>query len=140
MTRRRLPAWLASLALLVHLLSMPLSGLLPAESKRLLGWSGHCPLMQAQQHSHALHESTAHGEHEPSAHGGMPPCCCCAGSMGLAALPGAAPLLPQEMRGGLVVAVEARSHRPSPRQQWPALNPRASPSPDAAGVTLRCFA
>ncbi|MBX7270273.1 DUF2946 domain-containing protein [Stutzerimonas chloritidismutans] len=127
MTRRRLPAWLASLALLIHLLSMPLSGLLPAETKRLLGWSGHCPLMQAQQHSHARHESTARGEHEPSAHGGMPPCCCCAGSMGLAALPGAAPLLPQEMRGGLVVAVEARSHRPSPRQQWPALNPRASP-------------
>ncbi len=127
MTRRRLPAWLASLALLIHLLSMPLSGLLPAESKRLLGWSGHCPLMQAQQHSYALHESTARGEHEPSAHGGMPPCCCCAGSMGLAALPGAAPLLPQEMRGGLVIAVEARSHRPSPRQQWPALNPRASP-------------
>jgi len=124
MTRRRLPAWLASLALLIHLLSMPLSGLLPAETKRL-----HCPLMQvqAQQHAHTLHESTAHGEHEPSAHGGMPPCCCCAGSMGLAALPGAALLLPQEMRGGLVVAVEAYAHRPSPRQQWPALNPRASP-------------
>ena len=48
MTRRRLPAWLASLALLIHLLSMPLSGLLPADAKRLLGWSGHCPLMQAQ--------------------------------------------------------------------------------------------
>lgn len=121
MTRRRLPAWLASLALLIHLLSMPLSGLLPTETKRLLGWSGHCPLMQAQaqQHSHALHESTAHG--------GMPPCCCCAGSMGLAALPGAAPLLPQEIRGGPVLAVEAGAHRPSPRQQWPALNPRASP-------------
>jgi hypothetical protein len=126
---RRLPAWLASLALLIHLLSMPLSGLLPADAKRLLGWSGHCPLMQvqAQQHSHALHDSAGHGEHEPSSHGGMPPCCCCAGSLGLAALPGAAPLLPQEIRGALVVAVEARSHRPSPRQQWPALNPRASP-------------
>ncbi|WP_226686236.1 DUF2946 family protein [Stutzerimonas stutzeri] len=127
MTRHRLPAWFASFALLIHLLSMPLSGLLPADAKRLLGWSGHCPLMQAQQHSHALHESTAHGEHEPSAHGGMPPCCCCAGSMGLAALPGAAPLLPQDIRGGPVLIVEARAYRPSPRQQWPALNPRASP-------------
>ncbi len=128
MTRRRLPAWFASFALLIHLLSMPLSGLLPADAKRLLGWSGHCPLMQAQaqQHSHALHESTAHGEHESSTHGGMPPCCC-AGSMGLAALPGAAPLLPQDIRGGPVLIVEARAHRPSPRQQWPALNPRASP-------------
>ncbi|GLZ27148.1 hypothetical protein Pstu01_38170 [Stutzerimonas stutzeri] len=48
MTRRRLPAWFASFALLIHLLSMPLSGLLPADAKRLLGWSGHCPLMQAQ--------------------------------------------------------------------------------------------
>lgn len=47
MTRRRLPAWLASLALLIHLLSMPLSGLLPAESKRLLGWSGHCQIGRA---------------------------------------------------------------------------------------------
>lgn len=44
MNRRRLPAWLASLALLMHLLSMPLSGMLPADAKRLLGWSGHCPL------------------------------------------------------------------------------------------------
>jgi len=128
MNRRRLPAWLASLALLIHLLSMPLSGLLPAESKRLLGWSGHCPLMQAQlQQSHALHGPAEHGGHEPATHGGMPPCCCCAGSMGVAALPGAAPLLPQEIRGGPVLAVEAGAHRPSPRQQWPALNPRASP-------------
>lgn len=133
MTRRRLPAWLASLALLIHLLSMPLSGLLPTDAKRLLGWSGHCTLMQAQaqaqaqQHSHALHESTAHGEHEPSAHGGMPPCCCCAGSVGLAALPGASPQLPQQTAGHLTRVAEAGAHRPSPRQQWPALNPRASP-------------
>src|SRR3546814_15728739 len=118
MTRRRLPAWLASLALLIHLLSMPLSGLLPAETKRLLGWSGHCPLMQAQQHSHARHESTARGEPEPSAHGGIPPCRRCAGSMGLAAPPGAAPLLPPEMRRRLVVAVEARPTPPAPRTHW----------------------
>ena len=65
MTRRRLPAWLASLALLIHLLSMPLSGLLPADAKRLLGWSGHCPLMQAQvQQAHALHPPAVHGEHD----------------------------------------------------------------------------
>ncbi|MBK3869903.1 DUF2946 domain-containing protein [Pseudomonas stutzeri] len=126
MTRRRFPAWLASLALLIHLLSMPLSGLLPADAKRLLGWSGHCPQMQAQQ-SHALHESAAHGEHEPSTHGGMPPCCCCAGSIGLAALPSPSPLLPQQAGGRLILAVDARAHRLSPRHQWPALNPRASP-------------
>jgi hypothetical protein len=129
MTRRRLPAWLASLALLIHLLSMPLSGLLPAESKRLLGWSGHCPLMQAQQ-AHALHQSAVHGEHDQGshgAHGRMPPCCCCAGSVGLAALPEASPQLPQQTAGHLTRVAEASAHRPSPRQQWPALNPRASP-------------
>ncbi|MCQ4297747.1 DUF2946 domain-containing protein [Pseudomonas stutzeri] len=128
MNRRRLPAWLASLALLIHLLSMPLSGLLPAETKRLLGWSGHCPLMQAQvQQSHALHEAAGHGEHEPGTHGGMPPCCCCAGSIGLAALPGASPLLPLQPVGREVRAAESRDHWSSPREQWPALNPRASP-------------
>ena len=128
MTRRRLPAWLASLALLIHLLSMPLSGLLPAETKRLLGWSGHCPLMQAQlQQSHALHGSAEHGEHEPATHGGMPPCCCCAGSIGLAALPAPSLQLPQDVQGGSVRIAETRVHHPSPRQQWPSLNPRASP-------------
>ncbi len=131
MTRRRLPAWLASLALLIHLLSMPLSGLLPADAKRLLGWSGHCPLMQAQvQQAHALHPPAVHGEHDPGthgAHGGMPPCCCCAGSVGLATLPGAAPQLPQHTAGQLTRLAESHVHRPSPRQQWPALNPRASP-------------
>lgn len=129
MTRRRLPAWFASLALLIHLLSMPLAGLLPADAKRLLGWSGHCALMQvqAQQHAHALHDSARHGEHEPSSHGGMPPCCCCAGSIGLAALPAPSLQLPQDVQGGAVRIAETRVHRPSPRQQWPALNPRASP-------------
>ena len=130
MNRRRLPAWLASLALLIHLLSMPLSGLLPAETKRLLGWSGHCPLMQAQvQQSHALHESAVHGENDSGTHGahGMPPCLCCAGSVGLAALPGASALLPLQPVGHPIHVAESRDHWPSPRQQWPALNPRASP-------------
>ena len=89
MNRRRLPAWLASLALLMHLLSMPLSGMLPADAKRLLGWSGHCPMQQAGvSPGHAMHGAETAGEHGSGTHhGGMPPCCCCAGSIGLAALP-----------------------------------------------------
>jgi len=64
MNRRRLPAWLASLALLMHLLSMPLSGMLPADAKRLLGWSGHCPMQQAGvSPGHAMHGAETAGEH-----------------------------------------------------------------------------
>ncbi|MCQ4326006.1 hypothetical protein CXK94_03120 [Stutzerimonas stutzeri] len=128
MKHRRLPAWLAGLALLMHLLSMPLAGMLPADAKRLLGWSGHCPAMQAALHrAHALHASAAPAEHDPGSHSGMPPCCCCAGSVGLAALPSAAPSLPQEAGASVISRTEPRSHWPLPRQRWPALNPRASP-------------
>ncbi|MBS9724989.1 DUF2946 domain-containing protein [Stutzerimonas stutzeri] len=129
MNRRRLPAWLASLALLMHLLSMPLSGMLPADAKRLLGWSGHCPMQQADvSPGHAMHGAETAGEHGSGTHhGGMPPCCCCAGSIGLAALPAPSLQLPQDVQGGAVRIAETRVHRPSPRQQWPSLNPRASP-------------
>lgn len=127
MKHHRLPAWLACLALLLHLLSMPLSDTLPADAGRLLSGNGHAPVTHADAHQlHGLHVAATTNEHEHGDHGGMPPCCC-AGTPCLAALPGtSAPILP-DAAGPSYAGAERRTLSPSPRERWPALNPRASP-------------
>ncbi|HCW96096.1 MAG TPA: hypothetical protein DHU88_10290 [Pseudomonas sp.] len=128
MKHHRFPAWLASLALLLHLLSMSLAGAWPADSGRLLEHGDRTSLAQGEAHpGHAAAHAAAGSHEQPHAgHGGMPPCCC-TGAMGLAALPVASPpVLPATAR-----RTDARAERhsawPSPRERWPALNPRASP-------------
>ncbi|CAM5251530.1 hypothetical protein SSTU70S_02707 [Stutzerimonas stutzeri] len=95
MRRSRTTAWIALAAMLLHVLAMPLAGSLSAETKRLLGWGGYCPL--AQQLEHAGHAQVAADQDDsaPAAHhASMPQCCCGAGFAGLAALPSATPPLP----------------------------------------------
>ena len=128
MRRSRTTAWIALAAMLLHLLAMPLAGSLSAETKRLLGWGGYCPL--AQQLEHAGHAQAAADQHDsgPAAHhASMPQCCCGASFAGLAVLPSATPSLP-DPHALLRVRLPAEpALLPAPRQQWPALNPRASP-------------
>lgn len=129
MRRSRTTAWIALAAMLLHVLAMPLAGSLSAETKRLLGWGGYCPL--AQQFEHAGHAQISADPQDsgPAAHhGGMPQCCCGGGFAGFAALPSAAPPLP-DPRARLLARLPAEpTLLPAPRQQWPALNPRASPT------------
>lgn len=124
MKRHRLPAWLAGLALLIHLLSMPLSGV-PADAGRLLDGSDPAPAAQGEHALHLLHAAATPAEHPHDGHAGMPPCCC-TGAMGLAALPGAT--LPSlEAAGRSYAPGESHASQSSPRERWPAINPRASP-------------
>ncbi len=126
MKRHRFPAWLASLALLLHLLGMSLAGAWPAGGG-LLEHGDRASLAQGEAHpGHAAHVAASTGEQPHADHGGMPPCCC-SGAMGLAALPVASPPILPAAAGRTYARAERHSAWPSPRERWPALNPRASP-------------
>lgn len=122
MTRRHLPAWLAMLALLTHLLAMSTAGV-SAGVQRDHGavehlthvHDGHAPLVES-----------APAPHSGRDHAGMLQCCC-AGFSGLAALPFDPPRLPEGVVRQPDLLPEHPASLPLPREQWPALNPRASP-------------
>ncbi|WP_028241536.1 hypothetical protein [Stutzerimonas azotifigens] len=126
MTRRRLPAWLAGLAFLTHLLSMSLPGMPSAEARQPSGAHGQAPVA-AEQHAGHMAPSPAQPDHGGMGHAGMLQCCCGAGHVGLAALPFEPPRLPEQLARRIDSLPEVPPALPSPRQQWPALNPRASP-------------
>jgi len=130
--RRRVPIWIAALALLLHLFAMPLMG------AGAQGMSGHCPMAEASRHVSS--HFTAHNGHataishaaqdsesvpRPAHHLGMP--CCCAGSASMAAIPATATEL-HEARQVQRKALPLDMAPPlSLRYRWPNLNPRASP-------------
>lgn len=123
MSRRRFPAWLAILALLTHLLAMSAMGMPvdvpPAPSG---------PALDPHAHPVDAHGPAEgrHAGHDSAAHAGMLQCCC-AGFSGLAALPFEPPRLPERRVRQVGPLPEAPASLTLPRQQWPALNPRASP-------------
>ncbi|WP_029404768.1 DUF2946 family protein [Stutzerimonas stutzeri] len=124
MTRRCFPAWLATLALLTHLLAMSVAGL-PADVQRVDGNPN--PTHHAEEHTaHADAAPARHAGHEGVGHGGALQCCC-AGFSGLAALPFDPPRLPDRLVRRVGLLPERPFAVPLPRDQWPALNPRASP-------------
>ncbi|MGE8097545.1 MULTISPECIES: DUF2946 domain-containing protein [Pseudomonas] len=131
MSRQRLAfAWIACFAVLFNMLAMPMSGAMaqgasqsPAEQ---LLWGSFCSSSGTKMVAISL------GKLEQKApsnddHSNMQHCWCCSGSAPLVALPGHVPQL-------YFARFEANRSRPAPpldiptpRQQWPSLNPRASP-------------
>lgn len=133
---RRAPVWLATFAVLLHLLAMPLMG----TAAPMMGMAGHCAAVEARQHDghhlaaqveaaqkgHAAHSDQS--EPKPaSAHALGMPCCCAAGAAALAAITPSTPQLPLLRRAALGLLPLASAVHASPRYCWPSLNPRASP-------------
>lgn len=130
---RPIPAWIACLALLLHLLLMSASGSMPVQTKRLMGWGGYCGSAEApvrggdEQFSHAEHAD--HDHPDAAHHALMQHCCCGVSAVSLAALPPAAPApIPSRLLARLATLPQPPPAALSPRRQWPSLNPRASPS------------
>lgn len=121
MTRRHFPAWLAILALLTHLLAMSTASL-SADAGTHVGKHA----QTAHSHGHPESVAATHSEHHGAGHAGMLQCCC-AGFVGLAALPFDPPRLPELLVRQVSLLPERPAALPLPREQWPALNPRASP-------------
>jgi hypothetical protein len=61
-------------------------------------------------------------------HSTMQHCWCCSGSAPLVALPGHVPQLYLTQFSTSQSLPSPRLQSPTPRQQWPSLNPRASPT------------
>ncbi|CAM3861669.1 hypothetical protein CCOS865_05079 [Pseudomonas reidholzensis] len=127
MPPRRHIAWIACLAVLFNLLAMPLSSAAPKGPAEQLLWGAFCSTMggKAKVDVQALAKIDLGDGGDSQA--SMQHCWCCSGAAPLLALPGHPPQLrgPPQLRLGQPPAL-AR-YQPTPRQLWPALNPRASP-------------
>ncbi|ETF10324.1 MULTISPECIES: DUF2946 domain-containing protein [Pseudomonas] len=130
MNRRRLAfAWIACFAVLFNMLAMPLSGAMaqaassPAEQ---ILWSSFCTGSGMKMVAIDI-GATDQKAPQNDNHSNMQHCWCCSGGAPLLALPGHSPQLyfAQFESNRSVAPVSLQT--PTPRQQWPSLNPRASP-------------
>ncbi|WP_207937494.1 DUF2946 domain-containing protein [Pseudomonas sp. 51_B] len=127
MPPRRHIAWIACLAVLFNLLAMPLSAAAPKGPAEQLLWGAFCSSMagKAKVDVQALAKIDLGSQGDQ--HSNMQHCWCCSGTAPLLALPGYPPQLHNPPSSLSRLAPTLRDYRPTPRQLWPALNPRASP-------------
>ena len=130
MSRHRLAiAWIACFAVLFNLLAMPMSAAMAQATKppadQLL-WGSFCSSGGSKMVAISLgkieQKSTQSDEHSNMQH-----CWCCSGSAPLVALPGHEPQLYFANFESNRSLPASSPNTPTPRQQWPSLNPRASP-------------
>ncbi|MBO1539313.1 DUF2946 domain-containing protein [Pseudomonas sp. OA65] len=130
MSRQRLAfAWIACFAVLFNMLAMPLanSGGSTANSpaEQLL-WGSFCSSSGTKMVAISLGK-LEQGAPQKDNHSTMQHCWCCSGPAPLVALAGHAPQLFLDAQLAHRAAVHSELDSPTPRQQWPSLNPRASP-------------
>ncbi|AUF94710.1 DUF2946 domain-containing protein [Pseudomonas shirazensis] len=127
MPPRRPIAWIACLAVLFNLLAMPLSSAAPKSAAEQLLWGAFCSSMGVKPTPAVQALAKIDLGPQGDEHASMQHCWCCSGGLTLLALPGHPPQLhsPVAMDNG--TASILASYQPTPRQLWPALNPRASP-------------
>lgn len=131
MSRQRLAfAWIACFAVLFNMLAMPMSGAMAKASSQSpteqLLWGSFCSSTGTRMVAISL------GSPEQKApsneqHSNMQHCWCCSGSAPLMALPGHSPQLYFAHFESNRSLPASTLDTPTPRQQWPSLNPRASP-------------
>ncbi|MDD0977381.1 DUF2946 domain-containing protein [Pseudomonas fontis] len=127
MPRHRLaPAWIACLAVLFNLLVMPLSSAAPKSSGDQVLWSLFCSAGGSKMVAISL--GPQDGTQQNDDHSTMQHCWCCSGAAPLLALPGHPLQLVHPNADLRAPAVRLAVRSATPRQQWPSLNPRASPS------------
>ncbi|WP_248917606.1 DUF2946 domain-containing protein [Pseudomonas entomophila] len=127
MPPRRHIAWIACLAVLFNLLAMPLSSAAPKGPAEQLLWGAFCSSManKAKVDVQALAKIDLGTQSDDSA--SMMNCWCCSGAAPLLALPGYPPQLRNPPLQQTREPAQLADYQPTPRQLWPALNPRASP-------------
>ncbi|MDF0733781.1 DUF2946 domain-containing protein [Pseudomonas entomophila] len=127
MPPRRHIAWIACLAVLFNLLAMPLSSAAPKSAAEQLLWGAFCSsgASKAKPDVQALAKIDLGPQGD--AHTNMQHCWCCSGAAPLLALGGHPAQLHTPAAVRLGAAPPLATYPPTPRQLWPALNPRASP-------------
>ena len=130
MSRHRLAiAWIACFAVLFNMLAMPMSNAMAQSAKspaEQLLWGSFCTYSGTKMVAISLGDL---GQKAPQGdeHSNMQHCWCCSGSAPLVALPGHEPQLYFAHFESNRSLPAATLDTPTPRQQWPSLNPRASP-------------
>ena len=130
MSRHRLAiAWIACFAVLFNMLAMPMSNAMAQSAKspaEQLLWGSFCTSSGTKMVAISLGDL---GQKAPQGdeHSNMQHCWCCSGSAPLVALPGHTPQLYYTRFEANRSLPAASLDTPTPRQQWPSLNPRASP-------------
>ncbi|MDP9785470.1 DUF2946 domain-containing protein [Pseudomonas fluorescens] len=130
MSRQRLAfAWIACFAVLFNMLAMPLSGsggtVASAPTEQVL-WGSFCSSSGTKMLAISLGKFEQ-GTPQKDNHSTMQHCWCCSGSAPLVALTGHTPQLYLDAELAHRRIAHSKLDSPTPRQQWPSLNPRASP-------------
>jgi hypothetical protein len=130
MSRQRLAfAWIACFAVLFNMLAMPMTGAMAQAAKspaEQLLWGSFCTSSGTKMVAISLgtlEQKTPQNDD----HSNMQHCWCCSGSAPLVALPGHTPQLYFARYESNRSVAPPSLQTPTPRQQWPSLNPRASP-------------
>ena len=130
MARQRFAiVWIACFAVLFNAFAMPLAGAMQQADdpvKRLL-WGSFCSSNGASLKAITLGKLEIPASQQDD-HSSMQHCWCCSGSPSLVALPGHAPQLSVTRLAAVQSRPPTQLQNPTPRQQWPSLNPRASPT------------
>lgn len=130
MSRQRLAfAWIACFAVLFNMLAMPMTGAMAQSAKspaEQLLWGSFCTSSGSKMVAISLGPIDSPAPQNDD-HSNMQHCWCCSGSAPLVALPGHVPQLYFARFEGHQALPAATLDTPTPRQQWPSLNPRASP-------------
>ena len=122
-------AWIACLAVLFNAFAMPLaSAMQPSQDPvQQLLWGSFCSANSASLKTVALGKLDIPAPAQDD-HSAMQHCWCCSGSAPLVALPGHVPQLYVTRFEAAQSLPPPSLQSPTPRQQWPSLNPRASPT------------
>lgn len=130
MARQRFAiAWIACLAVLFNAFAMPMAGAMQASQNPVqpMLWGGFCSANGASLKTIALGKLDIPAPQQDE-HSAMQHCWCCSGSPSLVALPGHVPQLYVTRFDAFESLPPPSLASPTPRQQWPSLNPRASPA------------
>ena len=130
MSRQRFAfAWIACFAVLFNMLAMSTAGAMGGarqEAGEQFMWSSFCTSTGTKMVAVSLGKLDA-GDSRKDDHSNMQHCWCCSGSAPLVALPAHIPTLYFAAIEHGHSQIPDHLKRPTPRQQWPSLNPRASP-------------
>jgi len=119
-------AWIACFAVLFNLLAMPMSASAARAPANSLLWGAFCSTGGTKLIAVSLGQLDDSQQNDD--HSVMQHCWCCSGNTPLLALPGQAPRLLLPLPAVAAAPAVSSPSQPTPRQLWPSLNPRASPS------------
>lgn len=119
-------AWIACFAVLFNLLAMPLSANAAKAPTDQLLWGAFCSTSGTKLIAISIGQLDPAQSNDDRA--AMQHCWCCSGSAALLALPGndTQLVLPRLVLASILDLQQPT--RLTPRERWPSLNPRASPS------------